>query len=59
MPKEGKKILKYNHGGKFMKFGSLFGFYRSKDCMEMFCKDLKEHASKIINYEKEDYIVIR
>ena len=35
------------------------GFYRSKDCMQMFCKDLKEHASKIINYKKEDYVVIR
>ena len=35
------------------------GFYRSKDCMEMFCKDLKEHATKIINYKKEDDVVIR
>ena len=26
--------------------------YRGKDCMEQFCKDLKEHATKIINYEK-------
>ena len=26
--------------------------YRGKDCMERFCKDLKEHAKKIINYEK-------
>ena len=39
--------------------------YRGKDCMERFCKDLKEHATKIINYEekkekkvkKESYIV--
>ena len=26
--------------------------YRGKDCMERFCKDLKEHAVKVINYEK-------
>ena len=25
--------------------------YRDKDCIERFCKDLKEHATKIINYE--------
>ena len=24
--------------------------YRGKCCMESFCKDLKEHATKIINY---------
>ena len=27
--------------------------YRSKDCMKKFCKDLREHATKIINYEKK------
>ena len=26
--------------------------YRNKDCMERFCKDLKEHATKIINCKK-------
>ena len=26
--------------------------YKGKDCMERFCKDLKEHATKTINYEK-------
>ena len=31
-------------------------FYRGKDCMKSFCKDLKEHAIKIINYEKEEMI---
>ena len=30
--------------------------YRGKDCMERFCKDLKEHATKIINYEKQEMI---
>ena len=28
-------------------------YYRGKDCMKKFSKDLREHASKIINYEKE------
>ena len=27
--------------------------YRGKDCMKKFCKDLREHASKIINFEKK------
>ena len=27
--------------------------YRGKNCMESFCKDLKDHAIKIINYEKK------
>ena len=27
--------------------------YGGKDCMERFCKDLKEHVTKIINYEKK------
>ena len=27
--------------------------YRGKDCTETFCKDLKEPATKIINYEKK------
>ena len=30
--------------------------YRSKDCMKKFCKDLREHATKIINYEKKKMI---
>ena len=28
--------------------------YRGKDCMERFCKDLKENATKIINYKKRN-----
>ena len=27
--------------------------YRGKDCMKKVCKDLREHATKIINYEKK------
>ena len=30
--------------------------YRSKDCMKKFCKDLREHATKIINCEKKKMI---
>ena len=29
-----------------------FDCYRGKDCMESFCKGLKENATKIINYKK-------
>ena len=31
-------------------------YYRGKDCMILFCKDLKEQAMKIINYEKKKII---
>ena len=31
-------------------------YYRGKDCMKKFCKDLKEHAMRIINYEKRKII---
>ena len=30
--------------------------YRGRDCIEKFCKDLKELATKIINYEEKDLI---
>ena len=29
-------------------------YYRGKDCMKIFCKDLKDQAMKIINYEKKE-----
>ena len=31
-------------------------YYRGKNCMKMFCKDLKEQAMKIINYGKKEMI---
>ena len=31
-------------------------YYRGEDCMKKFCKDLREHATKIINYEKKKMI---
>ena len=30
-------------------------YYRGKDWMTSFCKDLKEHATKIINYGKKKW----
>ena len=31
-------------------------YYRGDNCMEKFCKGLREHTTKIINYEKKDMI---
>ena len=31
-------------------------YYRGKDCMKKFCKDLKEHATRIINHGKKKII---
>ena len=31
-------------------------FYKGEGCMESLCKDLIEHAMKIINYEKKEMI---
>ena len=30
--------------------------YRRKDCREKFCEDLREHAMKMISYEKKEMI---
>ena len=40
----------------FDKSKNKLNFYRGKDCMKKFSKDLKEHASKIIDYEKKKMI---
>ena len=32
--------------------------YRGDDCMEKICKDLREHSTKIINYEKKKNILL-
>ena len=40
----------------FDKTKSKLNHYRGKDCMKKFCKDLREHATKIINYEKKKMI---
>ena len=36
----------------FDKSKNKLNHYRGEDCMKNFCKDLREHATKIINYEK-------
>ena len=30
--------------------------YRGKDCTKKYCKDLKEHLTKMINYEEKEMI---
>ena len=37
----------------FDKTKNKLDYYRGKDCMKKFCKDLREQATKIINYEKK------
>ena len=31
-----------------------FNYHRSQNCMENVCLDLREHATKIIKYEKKE-----
>ena len=31
-------------------------YFRGKDCIKIFCKDLKDQAMKLINYEKKEVI---
>ena len=38
--------------------GNKFSHYRGEDSMKTFCKGLREHATKIINYEKKEMIVL-
>ena len=40
----------------FDKTKNKLDYYRGKDCMKKFCKDLREHATKITNYEKKRII---
>ena len=40
----------------FDKSKNKLNYYRGEDCMTKFCKELREHATKIINYEKKDMI---
>ena len=37
----------------FDKSKNKLDYYRGEDCMKKFCKDLREHTTKIINYEKK------
>ena len=69
MPAEYKRILKYNHGEKSLKAPAIIystiyynsaenklDFYKGEDSIERSCKDLREHALKIINNEKYETI---
>ena len=40
----------------FDKAKNKLDYYKGKDCMKKFCKGLREHAIKIINYEKKKMI---
>ena len=40
----------------FDKTKNKFDYYSGDNCMEKFCKDLREHATKIINYAKKKMI---
>ena len=40
----------------FEKFKNERKYYRGKDCIKIFCKDLKDQAMKIISYEKKKII---
>ena len=40
----------------FDKVKKKIDYYRVKDCMKKFCKDLRKHATKIVNYEKKKMI---
>ena len=42
----------------FDKSKNKLNFYRGKDCMKKFSKDLREHASKTIDYEKKKMILL-
>ena len=42
----------------FDKSKNKLNYYRGKDCMKKFSKDLREHVSKIINYEKKKMILL-
>ena len=40
----------------FDKYNNKLSYYRGQDCMRRFCKDLKDHATKIIDFKKKDMI---
>ena len=43
----------------FDKTKNKLDYYRGTVCMKKFCKDLREHVAKIINYEKKKMIPLR
>ena len=51
-------VIYYLLIGHSIKQKNKLDYYRGKDCMEKFSKDLREHATKIINYEKKKMILL-
>ena len=49
-----KKAKDKPSGYSLVKYTS--SYYREKDCMKIFCKDLRDQTMNIINYEKKDMI---
>ena len=45
--------------GSFDTAKNKFDYYRGKNCMKNFCLDLREHAAKIINYEKKGMMQLK
>ena len=39
----------------FDKSNNKLSYYRGEDCMKRFCKDLKDHATKITDFKKKNY----
>ena len=42
----------------FDKSNNKLSYYRGEDCMKRFCKDLKDHATKIIDFKKKTMIAL-
>ena len=40
----------------FDKYNNKLSYFRGEDCMRRFCKDLKDHAIKVIDFKKKDVI---
>ena len=47
----------HNNPEKSSTTKSKFDYYRGKDCMKNFSLDLREHATKTINFEKKNDIL--
>ena len=46
----------FTHCSFFNKTKNKLDYYGDEDCMKKFCLDLREHATKIISYEKKKMI---
>ena len=42
----------------FDKWETRHKYYRGKDCIERFCRDLRDQTMKIINYKKKKEIIV-